>query len=83
MIDTAVQFSYIYLLLKIFAFTQAEIVHTMYGFIESNLLLTSETGVYHAFRGIPYASPPIGKLRFQVKASFLSYYNGMVTRVYL
>lgn len=84
MIATVVQFSRIYLLLNIFVFTQAEVVLTEYGFIESNLLLMSVTGEqYHAFRGIPYASPPIGKLRFQVKASFLSYYNRKVTWLYV
>lgn len=28
---------------------------------------------YHAFKGVPYAKPPIGKLRFEVK-----YYRKML-----
>jgi hypothetical protein len=43
------------------------LVNTTLGKVEG-VWHTSEKGVkYAAFMGIPYAKPPIGKLRFEVK----------------
>lgn len=37
------------------------------GWLEGEVLdLVTGDGTYYSFKGIPYAEPPIGKLRFKV-----------------
>ncbi|XP_034943628.1 cholinesterase 1-like [Chelonus insularis] len=43
-----------------------DVVQTKYGPVRGEIYETVQTGVeYSSFRGIPYAKPPVGKLRFQ------------------
>ena len=46
------------------------VVQVKEGKIKGSLVENVEGGEYIAFRGIPYAEPPVGELRFKVK--FLS-----------
>ena len=51
---------------------RAQIVNTKYGPVQG-AIRTTETGKgYFSFQGIPYAKPPVDKLRFRVRTfSFL------------
>lgn len=44
------------------------IVDTEYGKVRGQQRITLfDSKVYYSFRGIPFAQPPVGELRFQVK----------------
>ena len=48
---------------------RAQIVSTKYGPVQG-AIRTTETGKgYFSFQGIPYAKPPVDKLRFRVRTS--------------
>lgn len=36
------------------------------GFLEGELVHNEYGGTYYSFKGIPYAEPPLGDLRFKV-----------------
>ncbi|KOB64828.1 Carboxylesterase, partial [Operophtera brumata] len=41
------------------------------GWLEGEELdLVTRDGKYYSFKGIPYAEPPLGKLRFKVSPSY-------------
>ena len=46
------------------------VVTTKYGTIIGSNVNISEGKVIHFFTGIPFAKPPVGKLRFEVSRSF-------------
>lgn len=52
---------------EIYSTKLPDVIETTSGFICGNVLQTplSDTQ-FHAYRGIPYAEAPIGKLRFKV-----------------
>lgn len=43
-----------------------KIVQTKFGLIRGLVRTNVLGGNYFSFKGIPYAEPPVGKLRFQV-----------------
>ena len=43
------------------------------GLVRGSQLSTVSGRTFHAFRGIPYAEPPVGSLRFKVKQLSLTY----------
>lgn len=50
-------------------FNAAPIVRTESGLVRGEKLLTLyENKEYYAFKGIPYAAPPINELRFKVES---------------
>lgn len=40
------------------------------GVLQGNIMTTRKGLEHYAFRGIPYAEPPVGKLRFKVEQCF-------------
>lgn len=48
------------------------IVKTVTGNIRGQILRDIEGNQYLSFRGVPYAKPPVGKLRFKVSSFFKS-----------
>lgn len=40
---------------------------------ENNVMKTWKNNVFYGFRGIKYAEPPIGELRFKVKSKEIQY----------
>ncbi|KAJ8951545.1 hypothetical protein NQ318_020418 [Aromia moschata] len=48
-----------------FCLQERPVVKTTYGRIVGNVLSTANSNSYYAFQEIPYASPPIGNLRFK------------------
>lgn len=49
-------------------------VNTQYGRIRGSLEKSSEGIDFYAFKGIPYAKPPVGELRFKVTNFSLKLY---------
>ena len=43
-----------------------ELIKTKFGILKGIVQKNVLSGSYFAFKGIPYAEPPVGKLRFQV-----------------
>lgn len=44
-----------------------KVVHTNYGYVRGKRMVTLfDNGQYFAYKGIPYAKPPIDELRFMV-----------------
>lgn len=55
-----------------------DIVKVQQGLLRGHLLTTSGNTAFRAFQGIPFAEPPVGKLRFQVYSNtldFLYFFN--------
>lgn len=52
-----------------------DLVEVQQGLLRGHLLTTSRNTVFRAFQGIPFAEPPIGKLRFQVYSTTLNSFN--------
>lgn len=53
------------------------IVNTIYGKVKGEQLTTLlEKKAYYSFKGIPYAAPPIGSLRFKVKTGMTCIFSG-------
>lgn len=50
-----------------------DLVEVQQGLLRGHLLTTSKNTVFRAFQGIPFAQPPIGKLRFQVYSTTLKF----------
>lgn len=46
-------------------------VNVANGILEGELLENDYGGKYYSFKGIPYAEPPLGDLRFKVMIPFL------------
>ena len=59
-----IQFSEIYKKLTIH--TNMVQVTISDGILEGDIIKNQYGGSYHSFKGIPYAQPPIGELRFIV-----------------
>jgi carboxylesterase type B len=51
------------------------LVKTEYGVVEGKILELKDGRLVNVFLGIPYASPPIGQLRFKVKKYFQNFEN--------
>lgn len=49
------------------------IVETNYGLIKGILTMSLLNNIFYSFHGIPYATPPLGELRFKVSFSELAY----------
>lgn len=47
------------------------VVNTKYGTVFGSSELSRNNRSYMSFKGIPYAKPPVGELRFQVSFFFL------------
>lgn len=52
-----------------------DLVEVQQGLLRGHLLTTSENTAFRAFQGIPFAEPPIGKLRFQVYSTTLDFFD--------
>lgn len=50
------------------------------GTLEGKVCTTYYGKRYYSFEGIPYAKPPVGKLRFRVS---VTYYNKTTVTIYL
>lgn len=50
-----------------FGLSRSTIVQTQYGPIEGAIKTTEAGTEYHSFQKIPFASPPLGTLKFRVK----------------
>jgi len=59
----------------------AEIVKTSYGPIRGEKLNYENTS-YRAFKGIPYAAPPVGDLRFKVSEPSISQEKMSITNLF-
>lgn len=46
--------------------TSAKIVDTLYGSVEGNRVTLDDGKVINSWYGIPFATPPLGDLRFEV-----------------
>ena len=55
----------IFTILNFFAYTKCEIIEIEDGKLEGTILKTRKGSDVYAFIKIPFAEPPIGKLRFQ------------------
>lgn len=49
------------------------VVTTKYGHLRGTKERNFDGGTYFAFKGIPYAKPPIGNLRFAVSSTFFCF----------
>lgn len=64
--------SFINIVLIKLSFQQAPIVTTASGNVIGTIRYTVDNNIaYRSYRGIPYAKPPIGELRFEVNVNFL------------
>lgn len=60
-------FDHMMLLLQVFC--KRPVVEIKNGKIKGEIMRTPHNRTYYAFRGIPYAKPPLGELRFKVNIS--------------
>lgn len=55
------------------------LVTTFYGRIQGRYLkMIYSQKPYYAFQGIPYAKPPLGKLRFKVTYTFIIFFQKLM-----
>jgi carboxylesterase type B len=60
------RFTFSVVVISVVVHTSAKIVSTLHGQVDGNTVTTDDGTVVNSWYGIPYASPPIGDLRFEV-----------------
>lgn len=65
-------------LLKLFPPAERPIVRVRHGKLRGVTTTLPNGSPYHYFKGIPYAKPPIGELRFRAPVPIESYYKPVV-----
>lgn len=56
------------LVISLFQSGDAEVIQIDQGFINGTVLKSRGGISFHAFYGLPYAAPPVGSLRFEVRS---------------
>lgn len=57
-------------------FSDTQIIYTNSGPVRGKQLITIvDNKLYHSFKGIPYAKPPIKELRFKVRQFLMNRYR--------
>ena len=59
------------------------IVQTVHGIIQGKTVISKDGRYSHEYLGIPYAAPPIGRLRFQKPLPYTGQWSGKNTTLKL